>query len=519
MRSVSFCLFTVFALASPSIAAVTACAPVPWQSADDKAEYARRFRALDRNDAEGFAQLGLWCRDRKLTTYANLCFKKALKADPQNATVNKALGNELYEGKWVTPAEAEAARAAILEAARKKEAAARAKVESKKGTPLIPRDEEGHRERVAKSFTAGEKDARQLLEAFVDVGGFEAGDWKAARSPHVRIVVSGPADEAKRLCEIGEFAYRKLSWVTFGRVESRRFAPWGGVMEFVLADDPELEASVELVQKRWPALVGHNDFANMPREVRKNSLEFVDFLDPPVHLHWNPENRASTVANSVGRAIVASGLVAKFVEPRLSKGDRPNSMMNWLLEGAGVWSSVEAVGINDLYRIDGARYSGEDILKKGMAIPWCDLAYEIATTGSSEGRTARTFPQLCRSKLRVWSRADLVMSFGLFDWLVRERQQDYRRLVAVLANQSFLQGFLEVFGNDAEKKLARAAVAARNDNKLMEAFDLAGDRFDRAWRDWAKSAYAVGGSAHRNFEDAPFRIADDGDAPPPAKKD
>lgn len=484
------------------------------QSPADKAEYARRYKALDAKDADGFAKLGIWCKEKGLETYAGLCLKKALRIDPQNKTANEALGNVLYEGAWTTPEDA-----AVKEAAKKARAdaeiAARAAKEArKKGTLLDPANEEDNARAVSSSFDAGRKDAQELVDAFVASGGFDEARYSGAKTPHVRIVVSASEDEARRLCEIGEFAYRKLSWVTFGTPESKRFEPFGGAMEFMLADDPEMEASIDLVQKRWPALVGHNDFATMSQYVRKNHLEFVDFLDPPVHLHWNPENRPSTVANAVGRAVVGTLLTAKFAEPNLAGGEKQHSMMNWLLEGAGVWASLETVGINDLYRIDGTRYEGDDIVKKAMEIPWCDIAHEIASTGSAEGRASRTFPQLCRSHLRDWYRGDLVQSWAIFDYLVRERQTEYRALVRALAVSGMRQGFLEVFGTEADKTKAVQLVRSNDDRGLMELFEQVGDRFDRAWHDWAVEAYARGGSAYRGFDSAPFRTVSA--APPPA---
>lgn len=497
-----FALVTCFASARAAVAAP--------QSAADKAEYARRFRALDKKDAEGFAKLGVWCAERKLKTYAKLCFKKALRIDPQNATANRANGKVEFRGKWLDPSEVEQIRAAEAASVEAEKAAKRAKAERSRGTPLIPAGEDQLAAAVASSFAKGAKAARQLVEHVGEFTGLDESDVAAAQSKHVRIVVSeSSSDDAKRLCAIGEFAYRKLSWVTFGKVESYRFGPWGGIAELVLLDDPEMEGTIDLVQKRWPQLVGYNDFKSMAKQVRRDKLEFCGFLDPPVHLHWNPENRDSTVANAVGRAVVGSGLNAKFAEPRLGGGQRNNSMMNWLLEGAGIWASLEAVGINDLYRIDGARYASDELVKKGMMIDWCAVAHEMATTRMAEGRSARTFPQLCRSKLRTWNRADLVLSFAIFDWLVQARQQDYRKLVARLASGTFREGFVEVFGSADDKKRARIALRENNDNGLMDAFESAANAFDEKWRAWAIKAYAPGGPARRSFDKAPFRIAEE----------
>ena len=79
-----------FAQVAVLAVAVFALAPsrAPAQSAADKAEYARRYKALDAKDADGFAALGVWCKEKQLDTYAGVCLKKALKIDPQNKTAN-----------------------------------------------------------------------------------------------------------------------------------------------------------------------------------------------------------------------------------------------------------------------------------------------------------------------------------------------------------------------------------------------------------------------------------------------
>jgi len=92
------------------------------------AEYRAQAAAIDAADAAAWAQLGLWARDRGLETQAQAAFARALEADPGNALAHRAVGHVLqggawltreesyraqglvpFDGRWITPAERDAA--------------------------------------------------------------------------------------------------------------------------------------------------------------------------------------------------------------------------------------------------------------------------------------------------------------------------------------------------------------------------------------------------------------------------
>lgn len=72
-----------------------------------KEEYKKRLEALKPTDAEGFYQLGLWCRSEKLVREANEAFEKAILIDPEHEGAHLALGHVKHEGLWVTPKQKE----------------------------------------------------------------------------------------------------------------------------------------------------------------------------------------------------------------------------------------------------------------------------------------------------------------------------------------------------------------------------------------------------------------------------
>jgi hypothetical protein len=90
--------------------------------------FAERAEALDAGDAAGWAELARWAEERELLTQARLAWQRVLATDPGHAAANAGLGRVAlggewmsaedayrargfvsYEGRWLTPAEHEAA--------------------------------------------------------------------------------------------------------------------------------------------------------------------------------------------------------------------------------------------------------------------------------------------------------------------------------------------------------------------------------------------------------------------------
>jgi hypothetical protein len=92
------------------------------------AGFAERAERLQPGDVEGWAALARWAEDRELLTQARSAWQRVLAVDPQHPEANAALGRVSldgvwmsaedayrergyvsYEGRWLTPAEHEAA--------------------------------------------------------------------------------------------------------------------------------------------------------------------------------------------------------------------------------------------------------------------------------------------------------------------------------------------------------------------------------------------------------------------------
>ncbi|MHC4663852.1 MAG: hypothetical protein ACYS8W_19490, partial [Planctomycetota bacterium] len=67
--------------------------------------YKEKADALDKNDAEGHYELGLWCRENRLRPEAKKEFEKAIAADPEHEAARSELGYKKIEGEWLSTAQ------------------------------------------------------------------------------------------------------------------------------------------------------------------------------------------------------------------------------------------------------------------------------------------------------------------------------------------------------------------------------------------------------------------------------
>ncbi|TET32212.1 MAG: hypothetical protein E3J72_20200 [Planctomycetota bacterium] len=67
--------------------------------------YEEKAGALDKGDAQGHYELGLWCKENRLRPEAKKEFKKVIAADPDHKGARKELGHTKVEGKWLTAAQ------------------------------------------------------------------------------------------------------------------------------------------------------------------------------------------------------------------------------------------------------------------------------------------------------------------------------------------------------------------------------------------------------------------------------
>ncbi len=71
-------------------------------------EYESRVKRLRDDDAEGWFELGTWCKEAGLAVESVEALNKVIEMDSEHAGAREALGYVNRDGRWLTPAEAEA---------------------------------------------------------------------------------------------------------------------------------------------------------------------------------------------------------------------------------------------------------------------------------------------------------------------------------------------------------------------------------------------------------------------------
>lgn len=75
-----------------------------------RAEFARRFGMVKRNDANAFFELHKFAKEARLYSLADKALEATVTADPNHAQARKALGYVYFAGVWMTAEEAEKSR-------------------------------------------------------------------------------------------------------------------------------------------------------------------------------------------------------------------------------------------------------------------------------------------------------------------------------------------------------------------------------------------------------------------------
>lgn len=100
------------------LAAAAMCLAHP-AVAQNPAQLRAELRAKEtaaRQDADKLVEIAKWAQDQGLGAEARRILQSVLKTKPDHEAANLALGNVRYEGKWVSPQDAEALRKKAIEA-------------------------------------------------------------------------------------------------------------------------------------------------------------------------------------------------------------------------------------------------------------------------------------------------------------------------------------------------------------------------------------------------------------------
>jgi hypothetical protein len=94
--------------------------PIAVTTQDAKAEFDKRYAAIDQKDAKALFDLAVWADEHELKTDSKRLLRKVIGIDPDHAKAREMLGYEKYDGKWMTKHDIETAKAKAEEAAKAK---------------------------------------------------------------------------------------------------------------------------------------------------------------------------------------------------------------------------------------------------------------------------------------------------------------------------------------------------------------------------------------------------------------
>ncbi|MBK8099186.1 MAG: hypothetical protein IPK26_18920 [Planctomycetes bacterium] len=98
------------------VAGLTLALPMTAQSPAQLKQELRTKETAAKTDTEALAAVAKWAEEQGLAAEAKRIYQAILKIKPDHEAANRALGNELVEGKWLPKKDAEAARKKAMEA-------------------------------------------------------------------------------------------------------------------------------------------------------------------------------------------------------------------------------------------------------------------------------------------------------------------------------------------------------------------------------------------------------------------
>jgi len=468
--------------------------PCTHQSKND--EFKKRLAAIDQKDPDALVELALWAKQNGMRLQANALLRKALRRDPDHEKARAALGYVKHDGKWLS--KREAAELGLSSSTPKDKATTEAQIgdasaPTRRIVIEVP-NEDSSRAKVDREIDKYALSSRDLKGLFVNHVGADADEYSVVTTDHL-MILSGVSDEqAKTLAQIGEYVYRRLNWITFGKLETPIFQR-ENKHRFFLVDKEVYEDMVGFIHNQWPRRFSKKDRDYVIKETTSGGFSWINGM--PMHL-FRAGDPSSVVANGMGHHWLVYASRGLFSEPNIrhkgnmsSGGRGRGNLMSWMDEGLGIWSAVDAIGTNRLTRVTKSVYKNVGRAEKGEDTEYLAIAYEVATRSLPPGRPVKTFYQLTRAKLNALNDIDLAMSWSIVDYLIRERTADWRRLISIGQKQpSFRAALIQVFGTSEDKKALQVLLRqTHSESQFERLYSKVADHFEQGWREWVAKTY------------------------------
>ena len=372
-------------------------------------------------------------------------------------------------------------------------------VEDKRGPKIDLRlpNEDVDRGTVAGVVRASKHDAAQLVKAWADHAGIDEAAYSAAETTHFALMARADAASIEQLCQVAEYVYRRLNWITHGKTDVNPFKTSAkGKPRYFYVEKQAYDDLLVFMGARYPSVFNKKTVAEIKKLMADGTGGFNDHDPMPVVLNRSHHNISSSVANTFGSnwtywntRQARAELNIKTKKPEGVARGRGH-LMTWLTEGVGIWAAIDAIGRNKTYRFTQQVYKNVGRAKKGADNDYVAMCYELATGQFGKKTAIKSFYQVSRSGLNKLTDLDLAMSWSIIDWLITERTSEWRDFIKRLSRTPSMRiSFIGAFGTPDEKKEVDKLIKTKNDRGLWKLYQVACGRFEQQWKAWASKRY------------------------------
>jgi len=369
------------------------------------------------------------------------------------------------------------------------------------GSIRLP-DEEASRKRVDAAIEANAAKAKQLKDEFVDEVGVDGDEYSSAISDHVVLLARINPEMAKTLVQMSEYAYRKLNFITFGKLDAKTFSIKGheqeGRLHFYFVGKDAYEDLVVFMSGKYPKKLPKSGVRYILKIADKVGGNWLGNSFPPMSLA-KMNSLSSSVTNGMGfcwaiwNSKAAQAEINIKTRKPMGVGRDAQDLITWFQEGVGIWSALDTIGVNNTFRITQQKYSNLERARKGGDSDYVAIAYELASGIIKRNKGARKFYQLSRTGLNSLTSIDLAMSWSIIDYLIKGRIEDWRGLIKKMRTiPSFRIAFVRQFGTKPQMARLKKIIGkggSKNQRQLDDLYRQVCDQFERDWKSWAVKEY------------------------------
>lgn len=486
------------------LVALTIPATLTAQKMDRKAalaEYKLRYKKVDRKNVGELLALSRWAASVGLKGKVKVLYRKVLRIDPQNEVANKGMGLVRFENLWVTPEEKvklekeAAAEAALL--------AAEAEKLRKLQMLRLP-SEAAAKKRVRLAIEANRKLSQETLASFAKATGAQKSKYSVATSDHVEVLANTTQSKVDKMVQVAEYVYRRVNWIAFGKEDGHSFDKTASKRHLFVFVDASIWAETALwIAASHPSDFGTGSARSLASDADATTSYYWDWPGLALHAFSTKDFMFSAVANGMGHHWLMfharSATAERNIETHASVTQTGKHMLYWMLEGMGIWASLDAVGLNRYWRTDKAVESdkyGKRTLKSAAvtgALPqYREMARKLAKGEKAFPDDAlHNFYQLTRLGLWKLNRNDLVMAWSFIDFLIRSDTDLWRALIADLSHSDSLRvSLIRIYGNDADRaQLQNLITRIQKDRPLDDLYGKVCMDLQNQWKSWVAENY------------------------------